>query len=98
VNNRGTPFSHEHIEKDSRDMSSDYWDFSFHEMAKYDIKASISYIKKIKGIEKINCICHSQGCYQLFLSYTLNPEFNESSIKKIATMGAVLKISKMVNI
>jgi hypothetical protein len=66
-------------------------------MAKYDIKANIEYITGITKSEKIDYVCHSQGCYQLFLGYTLDEKFFEKHIDKIATMGAGLKISKVVN-
>ena len=97
LNNRGTMFSHEHETKDSNTINSDYWDFSFHEMAEFDIISNIEYIKKTTGFEKIDYVCHSQGCYQLFLGYTMDPTFYEKSVNKIATMGAGLKISKVVN-
>jgi poly(3-hydroxyalkanoate) synthetase len=98
TNNRGTLFSFEHVDpkKNSHDMSSDYWDFSFHEMAKFDVTANINYIKNITQNEKINYVCHSQGCTQFLLGYSLNPEFFEENIEKFGTMGAVLKYTHIV--
>ena len=81
-NNRGTLFSHEHNEKDSNDLGSDYWDFTFHELAQYDAIPMINYIKHISKHEKISYVCHSQGCFRFLMGYTINPEFFESSIDK----------------
>jgi len=94
TNNRGSIYSYEHINPklDSNDYTSDYWDFSFDEMSKYDIIANIKYIKAKTNHEKVNYICHSQGCSQFVLSYTLYPDFYDQSIDKYATMGAALRI------
>jgi len=77
-------------------MGSDYWDFSFHEMAKYDIIANINYVKNKTQNEKISYVCHSQGCVQFMIGYTMNPEFFENSVEKVGTMGAVLKYKNFV--
>ena len=42
---RGTQFSRTHLDYDSS-LNSEYWDFSFDEMAKYDLPAVVNYIKK----------------------------------------------------
>ena len=91
-------FSHEHDDKtkNSSEMGSDYWDFSFHEMAKYDIIANINYVKKITGNDKISYVCHSQGCTQFLIGYTMTPEFFESNVEKVGTMGAVLQYMNYV--
>lgn len=98
TNNRGTSFSREHEDpsKNSYDPGSEFWDYSLDEMAKYDLVANINYIKNISGNEKISYVCHSQGCVQFFLGYTLNPVFFEKSIDKLATMGAVLSYKYVV--
>jgi lysosomal acid lipase/cholesteryl ester hydrolase len=97
-NNRGTLFSHEHKDKDkdSNDMGSEYWDFTFNELAKYDVVSMIDFVKTTSQREKISYVCHSQGCFQFLLGYTMNPSFFENSIDKYGTMGNVLKISQMV--
>ena len=91
-------FSYEHVKLDSNKINSDYWDFSLDELAKYDVKANISYIRKVAKVDKISYVCHSQGCYQLFLSYTLDNKFFDDSILKVAAMGSGLRISKVVKI
>ena len=65
-------------------------------MAKYDIISNINYIKKITNNKKISYLCHSQGCFQFLIGYTMNPTFFDESVDKFGTMGAVLKISAIV--
>jgi hypothetical protein len=65
-------------------------------MAKFDIKSNIEYIKKITGNSKISYLCHSQGCSQFFLGYTLDPEFFQKNVDKFGTMGAVLSYKNVV--
>jgi hypothetical protein len=96
INNRGTLFSRDHIHHNSYDSSSDYWDFTFHELAQYDVKATIQYIKQTAKREKISYVCHSQGCFQFLISYTMDPEFIRNSVDKYGTMGNVLQITNIV--
>lgn len=98
ANNRGTLFSKEHVDpaKNGNSISSDFWNFTFHEMAKYDVIANIRYVKQVTGNEKVSYICHSQGCTQFILGYTMNPDFFEQNIDKFGTMGAVLKYTHIV--
>ncbi len=65
-------------------------------MARYDIVANINYVKNITNNEKISYVCHSQGCVQFFVGYSMNPIFFENSVEKIGTMGAVLKYKNFV--
>ncbi len=46
-NARGNTYSKRHISL--RHDDSRFWDFSFHEMALYDLPSEIDYIYKIKG-------------------------------------------------
>lgn len=93
MNTRGSTFSYEHIEesKDSNDIGSDYWDFTFTEIAKFDLKAHISYVKWKSNSEKVIYIGHSQGAFQLILAYSMYPEFLESSIESFISIGTVAK-------
>lgn len=99
TNNRGTIFSYEHLNKgkDSASMNSEYWDFTFHEMATYDVISNIEYIRQTTSNEKISYVCHSQGCFQFLIGYMLNHKFFDQRIDKFGAMGAVLKITEIVN-
>lgn len=93
VNSRGSTFSYEHMEKekDSFNPFSNYWDFTFYELAKYDLMASIEYIKRQTNKEKLHYIGHSQGGFQLMFGYILNSEYLEKSIEKFVSLGTVVK-------
>ena len=58
-NNRGTVYSFEHEELNIHNKK--YWEFSFHEMGKYDVPANIEYILQNTGANKLSYIGHSQG-------------------------------------
>jgi len=64
TNNRGNAISFEHEQSDiysAFNPFSEYWDFSFDEMAKYDVKANINYILRVTKKQKLSWIGHSQG-------------------------------------
>lgn len=42
TNSRGTGFSNEHVNYTVKDDA--YWDFTYHEMGKYDVPANLAYI------------------------------------------------------
>ena len=98
TNSRGNLFSLEHTnpEYDSNVFYSKFWDFTFHEMAVYDVTANIFYIKNTTGFEKINYIGHSQGTVQYFIQYTLNPTFIEENVDKFVALGTVVNVFNTV--
>ena len=63
LNNRGNKYScyHEELDNESRQ----FWDFSFQEMADYDMPASVSYIYK-ETQTNMTLIGFSQGTTQIF--------------------------------
>ena len=70
-NNRGTRYSRTHIKYLVTDKA--FWQYSFDELAKYDVPANIATIKQITGADKINYIGHSQGTSQMFAALS-DPE------------------------
>ncbi|XP_061713165.1 lipase 3-like [Cydia pomonella] len=83
-NIRGNKYSREHawLKTDSKS----YWNFSWHDVALYDVPAIIDYIIKMKGEgTKITYIGHSMGTTILFAMLTLRPDYN-----KILTAGFAL--------
>ena len=98
TNSRGNLFSIEHTnpEYDSNKFYSKYWDFSFHEMAIYDVTANVFYIKNITGFEKLSYVAHSQGTVQYFIQYTMNPTFIEENIEKFVAIGTVVNVFNTV--
>ncbi|XP_026264763.2 gastric triacylglycerol lipase isoform X2 [Urocitellus parryii] len=53
--------------------SVEFWAFSFDEMAKYDLPATIDFIVKKTGQEKIHYVGHSQGTTIGFIAFSTNP-------------------------
>lgn len=90
TNNRGTKYSHEH--KDFTADDDRYWEFSFDEMAEYDLPANVGYIKNVTGAEKIVYIGHSQGTVQLFAHLTEHPEFKEN-LKAFFGLGPLIRVN-----
>ncbi|KAJ8730393.1 hypothetical protein PYW07_017431 [Mythimna separata] len=74
-NIRGNRYSKDHVWY--KTDSQAYWDFSWHEVAMYDVPAVIDYILETKGLNtKITYIGHSMGTTILFAMLTLKPEYN----------------------
>jgi pimeloyl-ACP methyl ester carboxylesterase len=67
-NVRGNTYSNEH--KEYKLSDSRYWDFTFHEMAQYDIPAMIDYILKYTSHQKLVYVGHSQGTQIGFIRFT----------------------------
>jgi pimeloyl-ACP methyl ester carboxylesterase len=97
-NSRGNMFSNEHIdpEYDSSKLKSKFWNFTWHEMAKYDLPAISEYIKKVTKFEKIKWVGHSQGTMQFFLSHAISPNYMESTFEKFAAIGTVVTVFNSV--
>lgn len=75
ANIRGNKYSREHAWLKTNCKS--YWNFSWHDVAKYDVPEIIDYILKTKGSDtKITYIGHSMGTTILFAMLTLRPEYN----------------------
>ena len=70
-NIRGNQFSRSHLDYDSG-LNSKYWDFSFDEIAEYDLPSIVNLVKQRDGVEKVDYMGHSQGTLIFFLSYMNN--------------------------
>ena len=93
TNTRGNAVSFEHEnpeEFNSGKVDSKYWNFSFHEMAIYDLPAIVFYIKEKSGFDKVDYICHSQGGLIYFIMYTMNQKFIEDNFKHFFSLGTVI--------
>lgn len=85
-NVRGTRYSKKHTSLDYE--SSDYWNFTWHEMAVKDIPLNIDYILNITGNKKLSYIGHSQGTTIFFALMADLPEYND----KVNVMHALAPI------
>lgn len=69
--------------------SVEFWAFSFDEMAKYDLPATIDFIVKETGQEKLHYVGHSQGTTIGFIAFSTNPKLAE----KIKTFYALAPVA-----
>ncbi|NXD78385.1 LICH hydrolase, partial [Halcyon senegalensis] len=103
-NSRGTSWSQKH-----QYLSADqveFWDFSFHEMAMYDLPAMINFILQKTGQKQIYYVGHSQGCTIAFIAFSSMPELAQKikmffALAPAVTMkyvrSPVLKISFLMD-
>ncbi|KAM9134300.1 lipase member M-like [Pangshura tecta] len=71
-NSRGNTWSRKH-----QNLSIDqeeFWDFSFHEMAMYDLPALIDFILQKTGQQNLYYIGYSQGCTIAFIAFSAMPQ------------------------
>jgi hypothetical protein len=97
TNNRGTVFSYEHLIYDSFQINSPYWEFTVHELSKYDLPANIEYVKNVTGFSKVNYIGHSQGGFMMILGHVMNSEYYNQNILNLVTLGTVPKFIEIVS-
>ncbi|XP_049530888.1 lipase 3-like [Anopheles darlingi] len=97
-NARGNTYSRKHVSLSSDETA--FWDFSWHEMAMYDIPAEIDYLYTIRELERNDTrrnllyIGHSMGTTMAFALLASRPEYNEKleavfALAPIAFMGHV---------
>ncbi|XP_053614874.1 lipase 3-like [Plodia interpunctella] len=86
-NVRGNPYGRKHITL-SPDCA-EFWQFTWDEMGRYDLPATIDYILKETKQEKLAYIAHSQGTTIFFVMASELPEYND----KISVMIALSAVS-----
>ncbi|KAJ7377378.1 hypothetical protein OS493_029738 [Desmophyllum pertusum] len=71
-NVRGNRYSRRHLFLKPR--QKEFWDWSFQEMAKYDIPAMLEHALNVSGQAQLFYIGHSQGTLVGFTGFSANPE------------------------
>lgn len=74
MNTRGNKYSCTHATLSNE--SKQFWDFSFHEMGRFDVPASVKHVKSVTG-KKVTIVGHSQGTTQTFVAFSERPELPE---------------------
>jgi pimeloyl-ACP methyl ester carboxylesterase len=64
-NSRGNKYSRRHTTYNP-DTDQAFWDFSWQEMASFDVPAQVEYVLERSGYERLVYIGHSQGTTQMF--------------------------------
>ncbi|KAK6637678.1 hypothetical protein RUM44_008100 [Polyplax serrata] len=91
-NNRGNSESRTHVNMTTADK--EFWQFTWHEMGKYDIPAIVDHILSTTNRSSLHYVGHSQGTTQFFVFASLYPEYHE----KIETMQALSPVVYMKNL
>ncbi|XP_034994244.1 lysosomal acid lipase/cholesteryl ester hydrolase-like [Zootoca vivipara] len=88
-NSRGNNWSRRHHILSPR--SPKFWEFSFDQMAKYDLPAAIDYVLQKTGQEQLFYIGHSQGTTMAFIAFSTNPKL-AAKIKLYIALGPVATV------
>ncbi|XP_077531071.1 lipase lipl-1-like [Haemaphysalis longicornis] len=74
VNCRGTPYSNYHRTLTTKDP--EFWEWSFDEIGRYDLAATIDYITHATGFLNITLVTWSQGFTETLVLLSTRPEYN----------------------
>nr|XP_056705583.1 lysosomal acid lipase/cholesteryl ester hydrolase-like [Euleptes europaea] len=74
-NSRGTSWCQKH--QNFSINQDEFWDFSFHEMAMFDIPATINFILQKTGQKQLYFIGHSQGTTLGFIAFSTFPKLSQ---------------------
>ncbi|VDM40400.1 unnamed protein product [Toxocara canis] len=85
-NNRGNSYSRWHTKYDT--SFSEYWRFTWTEMAEYDMPAMIDGVLNVTKRHSLYYVAHSQGALTMFTTLSENPAFNRK-IKKFFAIAPV---------
>ncbi|NXE15358.1 LIPM Lipase, partial [Lophotis ruficrista] len=86
-NSRGTRWSRRH-QRLSADQV-EFWDFSFHEMAMYDLPAAIDFVLQKTGQRQIYYVGYSQGTTIAFIAFSSMPDLAQK-IKMFFALAPVV--------
>lgn len=76
-NSRGNYYSRKHISKNPDIPSSDFWNFSWYELAVHDLPAVIDYVLKQTNNKKLYFVGYSQGTSTLLTLLAERPDYND---------------------
>lgn len=91
-NVRGNTYSKKHATR--KIDSKEFWDFTFDDMAKYDLPAMIDYALEHSTHKSLYYVGHSQGTMMIFAGTGNNPELR----KKIKLVFALAPVARLKNI
>uniref|UniRef100_A0A8C2TQI9 Lipase n=1 Tax=Coturnix japonica TaxID=93934 RepID=A0A8C2TQI9_COTJA len=91
-NSRGNSWSRKH--KEFEFYSEKYSSYSFHEMAMYDLPATINYILQKTGQEQLYYVAYSQGTTTGFIAFSSIPELDHK-IKMFFALAPITTSSNM---
>lgn len=75
-NYRGNRYSRKHVSLNP-DSSAKFWQFSMHEIAIYDLRATVDHITAETGHERLFYVGHSMGTTIFWILLSEQPEYND---------------------
>lgn len=88
-NSRGTKHSRNHQYWDPNE-DYEYWQFSWEQMAVYDLPKAIDYVREQTGREKISYVGHSQGTSQMFAALGMDQDFWKKRVNLFVALAPAL--------
>lgn len=89
-NMRGNKYSRTHLTFDPDLDAKDFFNYSFAEVANYDVVQAINYIKTTTSSEKVGYVGHSMGTTIMFYLAATQPDWVEQSISVFAAIAPVI--------
>ncbi|KZS17525.1 gastric triacylglycerol lipase [Daphnia magna] len=94
-NSRGNSNSRKHVSLDPE--KEEYWNFTWDEMGRFDIPASIDYILNVTGQDKLSAyIGYSLGCTLFFIGAIDKPKLN-NQVEMMIGLGPTASIAHLDN-
>ncbi|KAG5674587.1 hypothetical protein PVAND_004541 [Polypedilum vanderplanki] len=92
---RGSKYSSKHLHLSIE--SRDFWDFTWHEIGYYDLKAIIDFILENTNANKIFFVGYSQGNTELLVLLSMRPQYNEviDQAHLMSCVGAITNVHEL---
>ncbi|XP_012941443.1 gastric triacylglycerol lipase [Aplysia californica] len=94
-NSRGNTLSRKHVKL--RPGNPKFWDWSFDEMAKYDLTAFIDFVLNKTNQSSLSYVGHSQGTTMAFALFSQRPDM-QKKVNIFVTLAPVTLISNTVSL
>jgi pimeloyl-ACP methyl ester carboxylesterase len=92
-NSRGNSYGVQHVNMSSKNPK--FWDFSWQEMAEFDITATVEYILQTTKQPKLYYIGHSQGTLVAFAKFSSDPYWAQQKIAKYIAIAPVATVGNI---
>ncbi|KAI5646274.1 alpha/beta hydrolase fold domain-containing protein [Phthorimaea operculella] len=95
LDNRGmTKESQRHVKLSLKEDADQYWDFSFNELGRYDLPATVDFILRETGKPKLKYVGFSQGTAIFYVMASERPEY----AAKISLMVSLAPVAWIPNV
>lgn len=93
-NNRGNKYSRKNVHFHADLQSENFFDYSFEDLAKFDVPALLDYVIHATGRPKVSFVGHSQGTAQMFAALAMN---EEAVFRRVNFFGALAPVARMAH-